>query len=196
MSLLAENLNCADVLDHLEAFVDDELDNDRARAVRRHLDRCPTCAAECELAAVVATELRALPKLDPPARVFDRMRVGVRPGRAGIAVGSHGPRRLRWLAAAAAIVIPVASAVAVVRHRSAAPNDEALEAAAELRVALVCISDITRRADRMVRSRTLTGRAVPDSFRSLGRSIHVLPILGRIGEPLAASIESNREGNS
>jgi len=63
-------LDCQQVLEHLEAYVDGDLDETRAAAVAAHLEGCAECHADRSLAEDVRRELRALPALDAPPAVL------------------------------------------------------------------------------------------------------------------------------
>ena len=57
---------CQEILPLLDAFVDGELDADRARAVRGHAGGCPRCQARLGATGVLVETARALEPLDPP----------------------------------------------------------------------------------------------------------------------------------
>ena len=51
--------------DRLSAFLDDELDEDDALHVTRHLERCAPCREELEELRSTRSALRALPSIEP-----------------------------------------------------------------------------------------------------------------------------------
>jgi hypothetical protein len=57
---------CQEVLSLLDAFVDGELDGERARAVRGHVGGCPPCAARLEATEILVDAARTLEPVDPP----------------------------------------------------------------------------------------------------------------------------------
>src|SRR2546427_10461326 len=97
---------CADVLDRLSPFLDDELDPVASREMARHLESCSSCAAavgrQRELRETLRRDLeyhRAPDLLQ--ARIMRDARAAVqRDG--GLSRGA--PRPWRWLSAAAAVV--------------------------------------------------------------------------------------------
>lgn len=56
--------------ERLSAFLDDELAEDDALEVTRHLADCDRCLAELEDLRAARSLLRGLPNLDPPAAIF------------------------------------------------------------------------------------------------------------------------------
>jgi anti-sigma factor RsiW len=50
----------------LSAFLDDELDDDAAIEVARHVDACPRCLRELEAVRATRDALRSLPSLQAP----------------------------------------------------------------------------------------------------------------------------------
>lgn len=82
--------------DRLSAFLDDELDDDRAVEVAHHVADCDRCSAELEALRATRTALRRLPDLQAPVLTGE---VLARPG-----VLRTLSRRLRWAGAVAATV--------------------------------------------------------------------------------------------
>jgi anti-sigma factor RsiW len=67
-------LTCAEVRDLAAAFVLDALEPDEADAVRAHLASCEDAHAElAELASVVPALLEAVPTVEPPSELRDRI---------------------------------------------------------------------------------------------------------------------------
>ena len=196
MSPMVEDMKCNVVLDRVEVFIDDDVTADESAAIKRHLEHCDACAKELEHALKSLAALRALPELDVPDRVIENARAAIlRQGPAG----SSAPRtkmRRRWLAAAAAIVIGIIGTVAVVRDRTESTDLEALRAAAEVRLALATIGEISQRANRIVRARVIDDGPIPQSFRGLARSLGPLASLQTTDGPHAAPYEPTHEGSS
>ena len=67
---MPRQLECDSILDHLEAYVDGDLEALESRRVEAHLARCPACEEERQLASDIRDELRALPELDAPRVVL------------------------------------------------------------------------------------------------------------------------------
>jgi anti-sigma factor RsiW len=60
--------------DALSAFLDGELGAAAALAVHEHVTACPACAAELDAVRDARAWVRALPPVDPPFGVLERMR--------------------------------------------------------------------------------------------------------------------------
>jgi anti-sigma factor (TIGR02949 family) len=70
MSSNYEN-NCGWALEHIEAFLDDDLSAGELKRFQQHVDRCDTCARELAFATRVVGELRALPTHTAPESVME-----------------------------------------------------------------------------------------------------------------------------
>jgi len=168
MSLSDEPMTCAEVTRRIEAFSDGDLEETTVRGIRRHLDVCPTCAEQVELARTLTAELRSMPKLDPPAGLLDDVRSAAGIPGSPRAVTGPDRRSRRWLAVAAAFAIAIAGALLVHQQHHRTAEAEALRAAAEVRLALACFGDITRRADRSARRQVIDENLLPVISRSFG----------------------------
>jgi len=114
-------MNCADAVTRLSAALDGELATDDAREVRRHLDTCEACARRYRTLQQVRTAVRSTPFAAVDAGRFD-VRVLERVRHDSPSVRISGA----WIAAAAALVIAVSSAVLVLQeHASVAPRGRA-----------------------------------------------------------------------
>ena len=77
--------------DLLSALLDGELPPEQAAAVRAHAGSCPACGAELAAAGAVRSLVRALPPVDPPFGLYERMlRSRSRWARAGVAALAAG----------------------------------------------------------------------------------------------------------
>lgn len=56
--------------ERLSAYLDDELSDDEALVVTRHLARCDSCVAELDGIRRARAALRRLPNLEPPPALF------------------------------------------------------------------------------------------------------------------------------
>jgi len=164
-------LPCEEALDLLEPYLDGDLPPDEMDRVRRHLEACPTCAAELALAARIQRELRALPQPDCPPEVIERVR---RAGRGEVVPFPFRGRSPRWRTAAAAALVALAvggGALGVHLQHVRQEQERVAEATREARLALAYFGKVTRRAGLDVRDEVLEKRLVVPAARSLSRSL-------------------------
>src|SRR5437773_1769154 len=100
-------MQCADVMDRLSPYLDDELDPVASREVARHLDTCPGCAAALARRRELSESLRRDLEYHPApdllrARVMRDVRAATRPDRAPTRPGAW-----RWVSAAASVAAVV-----------------------------------------------------------------------------------------
>jgi anti-sigma factor RsiW len=91
--------------DSLSALLDGELSPADEAAVQAHLVACPTCRHEMEAVRVARLWVRALPPVEPPFGLYQRMLEPYRPGRRRVAMAFLGAA-----AAVAAVIVSVAPA--------------------------------------------------------------------------------------
>jgi len=91
--------------DALSALLDGELSPGEEAEVQSHLVTCMTCRLEMESVQVARLWIRALPPVEPPFGLYERMLVPYRPGRRRVAMAFLGAA-----AAVAAAVVSVAPA--------------------------------------------------------------------------------------
>lgn len=91
--------------DSLSALLDGELSSEQEAAVQGHLVGCAPCRHEMESVAVARLWVRALPPVDPPFGLYERMLQPYRPGRRRVAMAFVGAA-----AAVAAVLLSVAPA--------------------------------------------------------------------------------------
>ena len=167
MSRPTDALQCGQVLDRLEEFLDDDLSRSETAAVTAHLASCSNCSREAELAEAVRAELRRLPEFDAPPEVLAAVRW---------TVGSEPPRRrVAWpspMLAAAAVLVAVVLGGLWLQHTPPRPSlddPEVARAAAETRYALALVGAAGRRAglEDLIGERVLspTVRSVTRSLR-------------------------------
>jgi anti-sigma factor (TIGR02949 family) len=173
-------LDCTAAEAFVEAYVDGELTPDEASRLRRHLERCPTCAAEIGLATTIRDGLRALPELDPPAAVLARVRELANEPAAQKVVpfspptAARAPRR-RWVVAAtlAAMLVAVVG-VRLATRPSAPPQASAAEvqdATRQARFALAYIGRMSRHASETVRDEVIEQRVLLPATMSVARPL-------------------------
>jgi anti-sigma factor RsiW len=114
---------CDEALELIEPYLDGDLSPAGSSGLRTHLERCPSCAAELELAAKIQRELRSLPQLDCPPEVVERVRDAGR----GEVVPFRPRRALGLRIAAAAAVLLLAMLGKVTRRTSRNLREEVLE---------------------------------------------------------------------
>jgi Putative zinc-finger len=186
-------LDCRQVLEHLEAYVDGDLDGERTAAVAAHLESCAGCAAEWRLADDVRHELRALPAFDTPPEVLRAVFQQV--GAERFRPPARADRRPAWAALAAAFfAMAVIGGGIFLSRETATPSEpagvdlaqadpeEIARATEEARLAFAQVARVSRQAGFAVRE-DLGEHLVAASTRSLTRALLLLP------EPAPASPE-------
>jgi anti-sigma factor RsiW len=175
MSRPVDYLDCARVSELLESVVDGELEPNENDAVEAHLAGCASCAGELQLAREIHEQLSALPLLDPPERVLSTVD---RLTKAEQEIGSPGLARIRpigsWPGIAAVAAVAVLMVVLFPWGRGSeeeVSRVEAENAAADARLALAYVADLTRRAERVARSRVVEDEAVARTLRGVSRSL-------------------------
>ncbi len=91
--------------DRLSALLDGELSPAEEAEVQTHLVACMACRLEMETVGVARLWLRALPPVDPPFGLYERMLMPYRPRRRRFAMAFVGAA-----AAVAAVLVSVAPA--------------------------------------------------------------------------------------
>ncbi len=181
-----EALPCTRVLEQLEAHVDGDLAAPAVAAIEAHLEGCPTCAAEHDLALAVRRQLRALPELDaPPAVLLEVSREAEHSASFAPLRGARfrkpvrSLRRLAWSAAAAAAFAALVIGGGLWRAGLQAPVVEPLpadpaavaQATEEARYALAYLTRVHRRAGLKLRDDLFLDRVARPTARSLARSL-------------------------
>jgi len=102
---MAESALCAEILDLSAAVALGAADPSDWERVERHADECPKCAAQLrEFREVAAVLGRAVPQVDPPGRLRNRLLLSAQrtpqeavvPRAAPREVARPAPRRLSW----------------------------------------------------------------------------------------------------
>lgn len=176
---------CEEALDWIEPYLDGDLPGEEADRLKAHLGRCPACAAELQLAERIQRELRALPQLDCPPEVLERVE---RAGRGEVvAFRPRQPRErtsLRFLAAAALLALSVGGG-ALFFHLQRPPDQpsprEIAQATADAKLALAYLGKATRRASADLQQEVLAKRLVVPATRGVARSLGTLDA-GRSGK--------------
>lgn len=167
-----EPLNCDQACDRLEAWIDGDLDPRAAEETRCHIEACPSCRTELDLAKEVRATLRSLPAFELPARVLHAVR--------SAAEGDSGPvAATRWwtrpVAAVAAVAAAVLLALVVAPERQTPrPQADAAEVArvtAETRLALAYLGSAARRAEVRLKTRVVDDRAVVATLKGVSSSL-------------------------
>ena len=191
--------SCADVLERLEAWIDGDLDESEAAAVKAHVDLCEACQAERRLAETVVAELRALPEFDVPETVLQAVHSRTRPTlgerlRAFVEVSRFRP--VPALAAVAAVVL-----VVLVLSPSPRPTEqqyteqEVDRAVAETKLALAYVGSIAQRAELRVKERVLNEGAAARTVRGVRRSLQIIGEAGATAAELPATPTTQLKGS-
>lgn len=171
-----QELRCEEALDILEPYLDGDLPAAEASRLREHLERCPDCAAELELAGRIQRELRSLPEHDCPPEVIERVRQS---GRGEVV--PFRPRErvlgLRLAAAAALLALAIGGGALFFRFQQAdRPSpQEIAQATAEARYALAVIGKVTRRTRLNLQDDVFQKRLVEPATRGVSRSLGEIP---------------------
>ena len=99
--------------DAISAFLDGELSPQEETEVQAHLVGCLACRHEMEAVSVARLWIRALPPVEPPFGLYERMLQPYRPGRRRVAMA--------FLGAAAAVAAAIVS-VAPARQAPVSPS--------------------------------------------------------------------------
>ena len=67
-------LDCQWVIDHLQAFLHDELGEEQANAFRHHIDACDDCMEQADIESTIS---HLLHRCYPPAHVSETLRAKV-----------------------------------------------------------------------------------------------------------------------
>lgn len=162
---------CGETLDLLEPYLDGDLPPGEMDRVRRHLDGCPACTGELALAARIQRELRALPQLDCPPEVIERVRAA---GRGEVVPFPSRERAPRWRIAAAAALVTLAvggGLLGVHIQHEREQQEQVAQATQEARLALAYFGKVTHKAGLDVRDEVLEKRLVAPVARSVSRSL-------------------------
>jgi len=188
MSQPVEARPCGWVLERLEAWIDDELNEAERALVTAHVEGCKSCRREQRVAEEVVAELRALPDFELPEAVAREVARKTRQG--GVERFSPYLEGLfrRPLPAVAALAAVVAMIIVVWPWRDGSrpqySEQEIARASSELRLAFAYVGAITRRAELRVGERVFDHDAAGKAVRSVRRSIQ---IIGEAGTPAMAS---------
>jgi hypothetical protein len=175
------DFTCDTALDLIEPFVDGDLEEAEADRLRSHLGSCRPCAAELALAERIQRELRALPQLDCPPEIVERVR------REGAQIAQILPFRspvrprgavlpFRIAAAAALLAVALGGGALFIRSQQQPRQPSAAEVARatqEARYALAYLGKVSRQASLGVRDEVLARRVVLPAARSVSHTIGI-----------------------
>ena len=68
------SIDCDEVLRHLFAYLDGEVQGERLEQIRVHLDRCRSCFSRAQFETLLREHLRAIGRADVPAALERRLR--------------------------------------------------------------------------------------------------------------------------
>jgi hypothetical protein len=138
---------------------------------------CSVCAGELALAERIQAELRALPQLDCPPEIVERVRregAQVLPFRSPVRGRTVLPFRI--VAAAALLAVALGGGVLIFRSQQQPRQPSAAEVARatrEARYALAYLGRVSRQASLDVRDDVLARRVVLPAARSVSHSIGI-----------------------
>jgi anti-sigma factor RsiW len=141
-------MTCDDVERLAGAYVDGELDLERALALEAHVAGCAACAARLEQTRALVRTLQAAPYFRAPAGLAERIRTTKAPAAAPQSIRTPDavrPRHRRswlWLATAASFAV-VSLAVAGMLYRRSAADDALTQAVIEGHVRSLMASHLT-----------------------------------------------------
>lgn len=199
MSQRADRGRCAEILELLDAWIDGDLDEVEAAAVRAHVDECGSCHEELTLAEIVVAELGALPEFDVPEGVLQTVRGKTRPTpskRVRAFIDDVVSRQVPALAAIAAVVLLVL--LLSPWRRPAEPqytDQEIAQATAETRLAFAYVGSIAQRAELRVKERVLDDGAAARTVRGVRRSLQLIGEAGAAAADLPATPRSQVKGS-
>jgi anti-sigma factor (TIGR02949 family) len=174
MNRAHDDPRCEEALELLEPYLDGDLPPAEASRLREHLERCPACAAEMDLAAKIQRELRSLPELECPPEVLDRVR---RAGRGQVVRFEPPHAGLRIAAVAAMLALALGGGALFLRleRRDQPSPEEVARATREARFALAYLGKMTRRAGLDVRDEVFQKRLVAPATRSVTQALGEIP---------------------
>ena len=184
MNRTDDDPTCHDALDLLEPYVDGDLEPAEAERLRFHLASCPACAAELALAQRIQAELRALPQLDCPPEIVERVRRQGAQTAQVLPFRSPAPRRgpalpfrgARLAAAAALLALALGGGALFLRSQQQPRQPSAAEvarAAAQARYALAYLGKVSREASLDVRDDVLARRVVLPAAQSVSHTLGI-----------------------
>ncbi len=167
-----ETLSCDQACGRIEALIDGDLDQKASEDVRRHIEDCPSCRNELELAEEVRATLRSLPSFAMPVGVLHAVRT------ATVADSEQEPAAGWWtrpVAALAAIAAAVLLALVIAPERQKPlPHTDSAEVervTAETRVAMAYLASAARRAEARLTQRVVRDRAVMATVKGVSSSL-------------------------
>lgn len=177
-----ESTYCDEVREILEPYLDGDLPRDEAERVRTHVAACAACAAELALAEAIQRELRALPQLDCPPAVLERIRAAGPPAAEVVPIRrtwqlSPASRAGRIASIAAALALTVGGTAFLLQPKAPAqPSaEEIARATEEARFALAYLGQINRKAGLELREDVFEKRLVAPAAENVSRSLEALP---------------------
>jgi len=141
-------MTCDDVEHLAGAYVDGDLELERALALEAHVAGCAACAGRLEQTRALARTLQAAPYFRAPAGLAERLRATKTPAAAPESTRQPDVLRTRprrawpWLATAASFAV-VSLAVAGMMYRRAAADEALMQAVIEGHVRSLMASHLT-----------------------------------------------------
>lgn len=175
MSRPHDPTSCQDLQLRIEALADGELESAEKASLEEHLEICPDCARQYDLALGIRRELRALPELDAPAHVLEAALQHSRDRESRRWSWSrlwHTPRPA-WVAlgAAAAVLLSVLILFPTQEPTVPVQSAEVVRATEEARLALAYLDKLTHRAARDLREDVVQKHLIEPAARGLARPL-------------------------
>lgn len=198
--------SCESIREHIEAYLDGELDRNDCVALETHCASCAACARELSLARRVREELRTLPVFPAPARAIAAAERRIHASKV-VRLPVRGPnRRMRAVLVAAAAVVVAASVWLGTRSRTPSTPQyseaEIRQATGELALAFGYVDRYSAQAANIIHNDVLEQRVAPQIERALNTSREaviddaIVPGIRRAVRDSDSNVTSPRPGRS
>lgn len=173
-----QHIDCTWVQDRIEVYMDQALSSDEVDKCRVHIETCPNCAQELDLAEQIHVSLRALPLPEVPEHIADTVFTRIENElHAEPTQRQHAWwdawRIPRWrpVIATAAAAILIVMGIYLYPQSDSPSTVSAVElerAKQEAKWALAYIGDVSHRTGLTVRDEVIGKRVVAPLHRSIG----------------------------
>jgi len=192
-------VNCAEVLENLDAWIDGDVEESVAAVFEEHVSDCQDCQVARRFAEEIRVELRGMPEFSPPGRVLAAVAEATRPTLTERISRVLGWVVLRPVPTAVSLVAMVALLLVIVprgeRQTEQFSEMEIRRATAETRLALAYVSDAAQRAERGVRQKVLEERGFRAAVRGISRTLSWAGDMGVAQPTIPASPTNTSKGS-